>query len=267
MPQRLADRRPRRRVPKPQRLVVRPRQDALAVRRIDRAIDRALVPQRLADRRPRRRVPKPERLVVRPRQDALPVRRIDRAIDRVLMPQRLADRRPRRRVPKPERLVVRPRQDALAVRRIDRAIDRAAVVQDRDRRMFGERKRKISDGVSQHRPFKDARAARPGRQRKLDAVERSPLARGGARQRRERMRLVGDRRLPLGQSNRRSPQGDHKEDRQHARRHFEKADARSVSPATVEFAADCVKHRLGRRFGKRGKSLRNPDKVLDPLQN
>ena len=122
------------------------------------------MPQRLADRRPRRRVPKPQRLVIRPRQDALAVRRIDRAHDRALMPQRLADRRPRRRVPKPQRLVLRPRQDALAVRRIERALDRAAVVQDRDRRMFGERKRKISDGVSQHRPFKDARAARPGRQ-------------------------------------------------------------------------------------------------------
>ena len=47
MPRRLADRRPRRRVPKPQCLVIRPRQDVLAVRRIDRAVDRGYGGSRL----------------------------------------------------------------------------------------------------------------------------------------------------------------------------------------------------------------------------
>ena len=63
--------------------------------------------------------------------------------------------------------------------------------------MFGKGKRKILDGVPQRRPFKDARAARPSRQRKLDAVERSTFARGGARQRGKRMRLVVERRRRL----------------------------------------------------------------------
>ena len=56
--------------------------------------------------------------------------------------------------------------------------------------MRREGQREIAQVIPEHRPFEHARTAWPGRQRKLDPVERSSLAGRRARQRGKRMRFV-----------------------------------------------------------------------------